>query len=86
MAQLEYWTGKPPCVRYLWVFDATTWVHIPKEKRRKLDLKSVKSVLVRYDENLGTRVYQLFDLEKKKFLWFQDIIIDKTTISNKPNE
>ena len=56
MAPLEYWTGKPPGVGHLRVFGSTTWVHIPKEKRQKLDPKSVKCILVGYEESAGSRV------------------------------
>jgi len=65
---LEYWTGKPPGVGHLRVFGSLAWVHIPNEKSQKLDPKSVKCVLVGYEENAGSRVYRLFDREKKRFL------------------
>ena len=53
---LKNWTGKPPGVGHLWVFGSTTWVQVPKEKRQKLDPKSIKCILVGYEESAGSRV------------------------------
>jgi len=38
---MEFWFGKVPAIVHLRIFASTVWVHIPKEKRRKLDVKSV---------------------------------------------
>ena len=61
IAPLEYWTWKPPGVGYLRVFGSTMWVHIPKEKRQKLDPKSVKCILVGYGESAGSWVNRLYE-------------------------
>jgi len=79
MAPLEYWTGKPPGVGHLRVFGSTTWVHIPKEKRQKLDPKSVKGILVGYEQSSGSRVYRLYEPKEKRFLTSRDVIIDEST-------
>jgi len=54
-------------------------VHIPKEKRHKLDLKSVKCLLVAYEESSGSRVYRLYEPKEKPFLTSRDVIIDEST-------
>jgi len=53
---LQYWTGKEPGIGHLRVFGSPAWVHIPKEKRRKLDPKSVECIIVGYEEHAGSRV------------------------------
>jgi len=79
MALLEYWTGKPPCVGHLHVFGSTTWVHIPQEKRQKLDPKSVKRILLGSEESSGSRVYRLYEPKEKRFLTSRNLIIDQST-------
>jgi hypothetical protein len=37
-----------PDLRHLRVFDSFAYVHIPKEKRKKLDAKAEKCILVGY--------------------------------------
>jgi len=82
----EYWTGKPLGVGHLRVFGSLTWVQIPNEKRQKLDPKSVQCVLVGYEENAGSRVYRLFDREKKRFLSSRDVIMDESSLPYQPYE
>ena len=86
MAPLQYWTGKPPAVGHLRIFGAKVSVHIPKEKRQKLDPKSVAGILVGYEENTGTRVYRVYNIEKKKFLVSRDVIFDESTAQTLPKE
>jgi len=52
----EHWTGKVPQIRHLLLFGSTTRVHMPSERRPKLDPKSVRCVLVGYEEDAGSRV------------------------------
>lgn len=83
---LEYWTRKLPGVGHLRIFGSTTWVHVPKERRQKLDPKSVKCILVGYEENAGTKIYRLYDAEKKRFLASRDVIIDESSTPMQPQE
>lgn len=54
----ELWIGKKPRFDHLQPFGATVFVHIPKERRRKLDPKAYKGIFVGYDENVkGFRVW-----------------------------
>ena len=54
----ELWVGKEPRFDHMQPFGCTVYVHVPKEKRRKLDSKAVKCVFVGYDENIkGFRVW-----------------------------
>ena len=45
-------------MRHLRVFGSVVYAHVPKEKRRKLDAKAEKFILVGYsDENKGYKFY-----------------------------
>ena len=74
---MEFWIGEVPAIGYLRIFGSTVWVHIPKEKRRKLDAKSVKCILIGYEEDAGSKVYRLWDPVKKIILLSRDVIIDE---------
>ena len=78
LAPLEHWTGKAPAIGHLRIFGSTAWVHVPKETRQKLDPKSVKCVLVGYEEDAGSRVYKLYDTINKKTIISRDVIIDES--------
>ena len=55
-------------------------MHIPKEKRQKLDAKSVRCILVGYQESAGSRVYRLYEPIGKRFLISRDVIIDQSPV------
>jgi len=81
MALLEYWNGEPPGIGHLRIFGSTTWVHIPKEKRQKLHPKSVKCILIGYEENSGSKVYSIYDAEKNRIFSSRDVIIDESPVA-----
>ena len=45
LAHKQYF-GRKPNLQHLRIFDNIAYVHVPNEKRRKLDLKSEKYILV----------------------------------------
>lgn len=54
----ELWHGKKTEVGHFRIFGSEVFVHVPKEKRGKMDAKSVKCSFVGYDENVkGYRVW-----------------------------
>jgi hypothetical protein len=42
----EEWTSINPFLSHLRIFGCDAYVHIPKDKKKKLDLKSQKCILV----------------------------------------
>jgi hypothetical protein len=46
MTPHEIWSGKNPLVSHLKVFGCDAFVHVPKEKRRNLDMKAVKCIFI----------------------------------------
>ena len=54
----ELYFGTKPNLRHLRVFGSIAYVHVPKEKWRKLDAKDEKCILVGYsDEQKGYKCY-----------------------------
>lgn len=78
MSPIAHWSGKEPGLGHLRVFGSTAWVHIPKEKRRKLDPKSRRCILVGYDEDAGSKIYRLYDPEHKTIIRSRDVVIDES--------
>jgi len=79
MVPLEYRTGKPPGVAHLRVFCSTTWVHIPKEKRPKLDPKSVKYIPEGYEGSSGSREYRPYEPKENRMLTSRNVVVDGST-------
>jgi len=52
----ELWFNKKPTIKYLRIIGSECYVHLPKQKRRKMDKKAVKGILVGYD-HFGYRVW-----------------------------
>ena len=58
----ELWFAKKPGIKHLRVIGTTCYVHVPDQKRRKLDKKSLKCVLIGYDGDDNYRAIQFGDL------------------------
>ena len=67
----ERWFGVKPDVEHLRVFGCNVYVHIPDEKRRKLDAKAVEGVFVGYPA--GQKGYKIFIPESKRFVSSRDV-------------
>jgi hypothetical protein len=68
----ELWSGKKPSVENLKVFGCDAFVHVPKEKRSKLDKKEVKCIFIGYKE--GMKGYKLWDPASRKIVYIQDVV------------
>jgi O-phosphoseryl-tRNA(Cys) synthetase len=44
----EVWSGKNPSVAHLKLFGCDAFMHVPKEKRSKLDKKEIKCIFIGY--------------------------------------
>ena len=60
----EMYTGKKPELSHLKIFGCPVYVHIPKEKRTKLDLSGKKGIFVGY-----------YEVSKAFGIYIQDSII-----------
>ena len=68
----EVFSGKKPEVNHLRIFSCPVYIHIPKEKRTKLDPSERKGTFVGYSES--SKSYRIYFLGFKKI----DISIDVT--------
>lgn len=70
----ELWYGKKPNLKYIRVFGCSAYYHVPKENRKKLDEKAIKSILMGYAPN----GYRLWDPEKQRIVISRDVTFDET--------
>ena len=68
--------GKKPNLSHVRVFGCNTYVHVPKEKRGKLDSKSEKNIFVGYKE--GVKGYKLWNPESKTIVYSRDVVFRET--------
>ena len=63
-----------PTLSHLRIIGSRTWVHIPKEKRTKLDDRSWQGIFVGYD---GTNQFRIYDPRTGKVHISRDIQVDE---------
>ena len=63
----EVWSGQKLFVAHLRVFGYEAFMHVPKEKRSKLDNKAEKCIFVGYKD--GIKGYKLWNLVIRKVLY-----------------
>lgn len=68
----EAWSGSKPSVEHFRVFGCLAHVHVPDNKRIKLDDKSMKCILL--GVNKESKAYRLFDPVSKKIVISRDVI------------
>jgi hypothetical protein len=68
----EAWTDTKPDVSHLRVFGCKTFVHIPNEKRSKLEPKSIPCVFLGYCEK--SKAYRLMCVETKRIIKSRDVM------------
>jgi len=75
MVLKERWSGLKSKVDYFRMFGSIAYVHVPEQKRTKLDDRSLKCVLLGLSEE--SKAYQLYDLIKKKIIISRDVIFEE---------
>jgi hypothetical protein len=93
MTPYEVWFSNNPSVTHLKVFGCDAFVHVPKEKRSKLDKKVVKCIFIEYKK--GMKGYKLWDPTSRRTVYGRDVVFkevgDKSNIkevvqtNNNPN-
>ena len=76
---MEVWSGKKPSIRHLRVFCCEAYAHVPKEKRSKLENKTVECIFIRY--SAGVKGYKLWDPVTSKVLYSRNVIFRELTSS-----
>lgn len=71
----ERWTGIKPKVDYFRIFGSVAHVHVPVQKRIKLDDRSHICILLGVSEE--SKAYRLYDPETKKVIVSRDVIFEE---------
>eukprot|EP00253_Pinus_taeda_P020829 PITA_20829 len=71
-APQEVWIGKKPSLSHLRVFGCDAYVHVPKEKRIKLDSKSKKFIFIGYKD--GLKGYKHWNPITRKVVYSRDVV------------
>jgi len=65
------WTGKKPSLSHLRVSGCDAYVHVPKDKRKKLDRKSERCIFIGYKD--GLKGYKIWNPETRKVVYNRDV-------------
>ncbi|GKD48884.1 retrovirus-related pol polyprotein from transposon TNT 1-94 [Tanacetum coccineum] len=71
----EAWNGMKPIVSYLRIFGSIVYVHVPSQRRSKLDDRSKKHVFVGYDKQ--SKGYMLYNPVTRKVVVSRDVDFDE---------
>ena len=77
----EVFSGKKPEVSHLRIFGCPVYIHIPKEKRKKLDPSGKKGIFMGYSERL--KAYRIYFLGFKNIDISRDVTFDEDSAYNK---
>ena len=75
MTPEETFIGEKPKIRHLRIFKCLVYVHIPRERRTKLDPSGRKGVFVGYSES--TRAYWIYILGQRKIELSRDVTFEE---------
>jgi len=67
---------KPPRLRHLKVFDYLAYIHVPKDKSKKLGLKSKWGILIGYDN--ASKAYNIYSPQLQKNVVTKDVVYDES--------
>jgi hypothetical protein len=68
----ELWHGAKPDLSHLKIIGSTAYVHVPKEKRTKLDTHAHKGIMIGYGGS--TNQYKVWDLIRKDIVVSRDVV------------
>ncbi|UYV73120.1 hypothetical protein LAZ67_10001878, partial [Cordylochernes scorpioides] len=68
----EIWYKRKPSILHLKTFGCNAYVHIPKDNRKKLDKKSIRTFFVGYTET--NKNYRMWDPIARKIIISRDVI------------
>lgn len=76
----ELWTGKKPAIKHLRIIGCNAYVHVPKQKRKKMNKKAIKGRLIGYDED-GYRIW-FTDGKSNRLIRSRDVTFDEKPLPN----
>jgi hypothetical protein len=71
----ESFSGKKPNVEHLRIFGCPVYIHIPKDKRKKLEPSGKKGIIVGYNES--SKAYRIYILEQNKVEVNRDVTFNE---------
>lgn len=71
----EMWHNQKPNLSHVRIFGSIGYVHIPKERRKKLDKKSTKMILVGYEQEN----YRMYNQHTKSIVVSRDVKFDENS-------
>nr|KYP60991.1 Retrovirus-related Pol polyprotein from transposon TNT 1-94 [Cajanus cajan] len=77
---IEAWSGKKPSAKHLRVFGSICYIHVPDEKRHKLEDKTVRGIFLGYSSQ--SKGYRVYNLQTKKLTISRDIEVDENATWN----
>ena len=80
----EVFIGNKPSVDHLKIFGSPTYIHIPKDKRKKLDTTSIKGIFVGY--SLSSKAYRIYIMEGRHIEVSRDVILDENQAYKKSKD
>ncbi|MCO5558676.1 hypothetical protein L7F22_012262 [Adiantum nelumboides] len=80
MTPFQAYYGRKPTISHFRVFGCSAFVHIPKEKRQKLDFKSRKLLFLGYSAE--SDAYQLYDPDTRTTTVSRDVVFDESFITS----
>ncbi|MCO5586438.1 hypothetical protein L7F22_040378 [Adiantum nelumboides] len=80
MTPFQAYYGRKPTVTHFRVFGCSAFVHIPKEKRQKLDFKSRKLLFLGYSAE--SDAYRLYDPDTRTTTVSRDVVFDESFITS----
>ncbi|UYV63270.1 K02A2.6-like, partial [Cordylochernes scorpioides] len=75
----EIWYKRKPSILHLKTFECNAYVHIPKDNRKKLDKKSIRTFFVGYTET--NKNYRMWDPIARKNIISRDVIFTEANTS-----
>jgi hypothetical protein len=78
----EAFSGKKPCVEHLRIFGCLVYIHVPKDKRKKLEPSGKKGIFVGYSES--SKVYRIYVPGQKKVEVSRDVTFDENIAYQNP--
>lgn len=72
----QLWYGREPDVSNLKVFECLAFVHIPAEKRKKLQPKATQGMMVGYCKG-SSALYRIWDPSARKLITSRDVIFEE---------
>ena len=81
MTPHEAWTNEKPSLAHMRIIGCVAWVHIPKEKRKKLDERSKKCYLIGYE---GSNIFRVWNPATKRVEKTSHVDFDETMLMTTP--